>query len=762
MKLTSLLTILFLLSFATTGLKAQDKPIGYWRSHMPYNTAISIASGGNTIYTATDLTFYTYNTASGELNTYSKVEGMSDVDMKYVAYDATTATAVLAYKNCNIDLFKNNTFYNVPDLKIKTVAGNKIINSIYTENGLAYLSATIGIVVIDIENREVKETYVFTQNGQTIGINGMTALGNNFYAATTKGLFRANKNAPNLQAFSAWTQLDSTHNLTGITTAGGKVFAITDSSAYVVQGDTLARIYTTATNKILHVDPSGNDNIWLSVYKPASFNGVLLRLNTSYQITDSLHTAGEPAQTIDLSDGHTWYADVFIGLKRHVSGDVFDFDSPNGPGGQLGTDIFANNKTVLVASAGVTDVWVPTVYSGYSEYKDDKWTYYPNETGSLTGMTHVITVYKDLANDTKYIGTARDGMLIINPDGSTQKLKENSPLDHSVPNGDWWQVTGETQDSKGNLWVTMFGSAHELSVKTTDGHWYSYIVPVGRPYPNSAARVITDDNDQLWYICSGGGGVMVYNYNNTPELASDDSYRNLRAGTGSGNLPNNIVYSIVKDKSGSIWVGTADGIGIINCPSEAIAGTCEAERRIVQYDEFAGYLFQGEAVKALAVDGGDRKWVGTSNGVWLLSPDASKIIYRFTVDNSPLPSNNISRITIDPVTGDVYIGTDKGLICYRSTAVDGGEKNDNVLAFPNPVPANYTGTIAVKGLVDNADVRITDISGQLIYRTTALGGQAVWNGLDYTGRKPQSGVYLVFISNKDGSQKHVGKIVFMN
>ena len=161
------------------------------------------------------------------------------------------------------------------------------------------------------------------------------------------------------------------------------------------------------------------------------------------------------------------------------------------------------------------------------------------------------------------------------------------------------------------------------------------------------------------------------------------------------------------------------------------------------------------------MDGGNRKWVGTNNGVWLLSPEGDEIILRFNSENSPLPSDGIQTISIDPVTGDVYIGTDKGLVSFRGSATEGGTENGEVVTFPNPVPSGYSGTIAIRGLVEDADVRITDISGQLVYRTRALGGQAVWDGKDYTGRRPQSGVYLIFVTNRDGSQTHAGKMVFM-
>ena len=764
MNISRFLAILLLCSFAAGPLQAQERPIGYWRAHMPYNTAISVATDGLTLFTATDLTFYAYNVATQEQNTYSKVEGMSDVDMKCVGYDVTSGSAVLVYKNGNIDIFKDNTFYNVPDLKIKTVAGNKTINNIYTENGFAYISTTIGIVVVNIAKREIKETYEFTKNGISIAINSLTASGNYFYAATPKGLFRASKNAPNLQAFSAWAQLDSTHSLLNAAAVGNKLFASDDSTLFVLDNDTLRKVYLAASRKINHIDPV-SDGLWIDVYMPATFSGMAYKMNVSYQLADSFKVPGDPGQVVGLADGSIWFADMFNGLGKRVNGDVVSYNNPNGPGYYAASDIYAYNGDVLITHGTHGDNWSigPSAYAGFSEYKDGAWV--NSNSGNyppMANMNYFTNILKDNSNGTVYAGSYTDGLLIVNADGSTQQLKDNSPLQHSQPNPQWWQTSGLHMDSKGDLWVTMLGSQHELAVKTPDGSWYSFSIPVSRPYPYAAAGVITDDNDQLWYVCPLGGGVMVYNCNGTPENPADDQYRNLGTGAGNGNLPNATTNCVAKDKSGAIWVGTADGIGIINCPGDVIAGNCEAEQRIVQYDQFAGYLFQGETVKSIAVDGADRKWIGTANGVWLLSPDASKIIYRFTADNSPLPSNNIFKINIDPVTGDVYIGTDKGMVCYRSTATDGNEKNDKFLAFPNPVPSGYTGTIAVKGLVDNADVRITDVSGQLIYRTTALGGQAVWNGLDYTGRKPQSGVYLVFVSNKDGSEKHIGKIVFLN
>jgi len=163
------------------------------------------------------------------------------------------------------------------------------------------------------------------------------------------------------------------------------------------------------------------------------------------------------------------------------------------------------------------------------------------------------------------------------------------------------------------------------------------------------------------------------------------------------------------------------------------------------------------------VDGANRKWVGTDRGgVFLFSEDGTKQIYHFTAENSPLLSDRIVCIALS-LDGEVFFGTDKGVISFRGTATPGGDTNEDVYAFPNPVKSDYEGYIAIKGLVNNAQVKITDVNGVLVYSTQAEGGQAVWwDGKNFDGRKVQTGVYLVFAANDTGTEKVVTKILFVN
>jgi ligand-binding sensor domain-containing protein len=182
---------------------------------------------------------------------------------------------------------------------------------------------------------------------------------------------------------------------------------------------------------------------------------------------------------------------------------------------------------------------------------------------------------------------------------------------------------------------------------------------------------------------------------------------------------------------------------------------------IVQQDNFAGFLFQDEQVICMAVDGANRKWVGTRNGLWLISSDGEKVITQFTKDNSPLLANEISSLAIHPVTGEVFVGTSAGICSFRGTATDGADKASSVLVFPNPVPPGYSGTIGIRGLANNALVRITEQDGRLVYQTRAQGGQATWNGKDQKGNRPSSGVYLVFASDEQNVERIVSKIFFI-
>ncbi|KAA5533480.1 T9SS type A sorting domain-containing protein [Taibaiella lutea] len=751
------------LSYAQPGGPA----VGQWRSYLPYSEVNSIATDGTIFYCSTNSGFFTYDRNDGSLTSYAKENGMHDIGLSCVGYDPLTTKTILAYTNSNIDLFKDGSFTNIPAIKLSQGSGDKTVYNITAAEGEAYLSTGIGLIILNLNKEEIKETVVFYDSTLAASVYATVIDNNDLYAATSVGLFKTNKENPFIQNYLTWTKLND-NIYSYLTGSNHQIYAAASDSLFEMNSSNAMIFKYEAAYPITHLDAS-EDGIWIAASKTDTHDeGYGIHRKEDGTLVDSFFSV-YPTQIIALGNGDIWYGDagryVFTnshGLRKRISATESEAYIPVGPITSGAYDVTAYNGDFWVAHGAKSVGWVPLKNrANFSHFTNEHWDHF-GFVSNDAWFQDFIRVLKDNATGKFYAASYTGGLYELDPDNTitTYRGQEYFSPQQTTPNLTIL-VSGMALDESGNLWMTNYGGAQELVVKTADGNWYKMNSIVGNS-GHTAADVIVDDYGQKWFIAPNSGGVVVYNDNGTIDNTSDDNYRIFKAGAGAGNLPDNNTLSIAKDKDGAIWVGTANGIGIISCTGTDVLDPtiCQGDLKVLKADSFAGYLFQGQYVKALAVDGANRKWVGTTNGIWLVSDDAEKTIFRFTQDNSPLPSNNIERINIDPVKGDVYISTDKGLIAYRSIATEGGATNaDELYIYPNPVPSNYTGMIAIRGFAENSDVRITDISGQLIYRTKANGGQAVWDGMDYTGRKAQSGVYLVFGVNKDGTQKITGKFI---
>ena len=247
-----------------------------------------------------------------------------------------------------------------------------------------------------------------------------------------------------------------------------------------------------------------------------------------------------------------------------------------------------------------------------------------------------------------------------------------------------------------------------------------------------------------------GGGIIVFNKQSNKSIYLTDQ-------GGQGGLPGKKVSSITVDRNGQVWVGTEQGIAYFSKPTSIFDGNVNATKPI--YDN--RFLLRDEKITALAIDGGNRKWIGTENGVWLFDAVGEKLFNNFTTDNSPLLSNRIQCIEINHTSGEVFFGTDKGLASFRSDATEGQENFDSVKIFPNPVTAQFNGLVAIEGLIADSIIKITDVAGKLVWQAMANGGSASWNMRDGNGNRVETGIYLVFSTAAEGSDKNVGKVAII-
>lgn len=740
-------------------------PIGQWQEHLSYRQALQVVKG-NQLYCASNNAVYSIN-PEGSLNRYSKINGLNDLSISSIEWDQTTQQLVIAYANSNLDLLKGSIVKNIGDIKRSSIAGNKKIGSIFCRNGFAYLSTGLGIVIADLQKYEIKDTWFLGKNGGQIAIASFTSDATDFYAATEEGLKKAAINDPNLSNNNNWRLLNAANGLSAgpvqqVLTLNNKILALKNDSIFLQNNALFGLFYTDKDWPISSVTVSGNS--LLICQKKTSGASRVLVLNETGSIVQNLSKPGIisfPKNAIQ--DGTAiWIADLFGGLSKFDNNASVQY-IPNGPLGIATGDLVFNSEHLYAAAGAVNDAWnYQYNRNGVYDYLNDSWDFkgYFNQP-ALDSALDFISLAIDPRDGAIWAGSYGGGLVRFKENQTTIYKQKNSSLQAALGDPNSYRVSGLAFDQSGNLWVANYGAAKNIQVRKNDSSWISIRAPFSLT-ENALSQVLVDAEQQIWFISPKGNGIICYHPGNSIDATTDDRWKNYLAGSGNGNLPSNNVRCLALDKNGFIWVGTDKGIGIIQCSNEVFGNGCEALLPVVQQDRFAGLLFQDEDVQTIAVDGANRKWVGTKNGLWLLSPEGDKIIYRFTQDNSPLLGNDIKKLAINPVSGELFIATTNGICSFRSTATEGGNTQANVLVFPNPVPAGFNGTIAIRGLSNNALVKITELSGQLVYQTRALGGQAIWDGKQYTGSKAASGVYLVIVRDDSGKEKLVTKLVLLS
>ncbi|MBW6479536.1 MAG: hypothetical protein K0B37_08920 [Bacteroidales bacterium] len=764
--------ILFIFLFAPAA--SQEIPIGTWRHHLPNRTVISLAEGNNNIiYAATPYGLLEYDKTYNSIRKIDKVDGLSDFGISVINYSKDKNLLLMGYQNGNVDILQGNQIFSVSDIRQANILGSKTIHNILFSGNIAYLSCGFGIVLLDLTDFVILDTWFIGPDASMLNVYDLAIKDSYFYAATEAGLLKASADAPNLADFQYWNQVTElpvpwgTYN--NLAVHGDLLFANfsagqTDSIYYFdgVTWNTFApqtqeSFFGNKTN--LH-----SSNGYLTV----SSDGGLFVFDSGLSLAGEFYFyAGEFVDALDAlmdSDNILWAADNRSGLIKGGLTGGFESIIPEGPSHAESFGL-AHNGGALWVAPGSTQSGIFND-RGIFVFYEQKWQTFNRwlfpEINSVRNI-HQVTPHR---GNTRRVFAASwmGGLLEFDVEDGLINFyhDENSTLQRRTGAAQHIRVGGSAWDSNGNLWVTNSNTDLFLHTLKPDGTWMGFPHNGNLGVNEIVGKVVVDNFDQKWVALPDGGGIMVFK---EESLNGNQAFDIRKLGTqeGNGALPNNRVTALAKDKDGYIWVGTNGGVVVFYSPQQVFRSqSFNAQTIIVLQDGFAGRLFENEIINTIFVDGSNKKWFGTqSSGAFLLSSDARETILHFNKSNSPLPSNNILDISIDPKTGEVFFATDQGLVSYRAFATEGQSQHADVYAFPNPVRPGYAGYIAVKGLVTNARVKITDINGNLVYDTFAEGGQLVWNGRDLFGNRPSSGVYLVFSTDPEGNETMVTKILFL-
>lgn len=765
-----------LLCVLASYISAQSAGIGNFYDHLPYHNGSSLCISKEKIYVASGQAIFTYDLSDNSIETYSKVNKLSDLGVTSIAYSEKHNSVIIGYGTGNIDLIVNNQVINIPDVKRTSIQGFKSINEILIKEDFAFLSTGFGIVKLDIQRQEIKETYFVGDNGTNIFVNDLTFFNDSIYAVTNSGIFIANQNSSNLANFQNWEKLSNYSDKVINQIESNESMLLLNISTTQYNGDTLISYNGSSWENFSYEGYNNSDieNInyedekWLLSY---TYNGDILdSLFESegkiyaYQFDSTMSI--EPRKIIKGNDNEYWISDDIYGLVKRKNQWAFDIFTPTGPANYLSWNLDFDGEALWVASGSLTSQ-LDNQYQtkGVYKYQNNSWlSFNGGAYDSLFDITSV-TINPQNTNDV-YFGSWGKGLIKTN-NGQINEVynKYNSGIqslnlfvDH--------QIGGSAFDENNVLWVTCSGSpganVNNPLVAFDGENWFTYTMNNKLVNNSHAGEILIDINGYKWFL-SKENGVFVFDDNGTLEDSQDDRIALITTGELNGNLPTKSVYSIAEDLDGKIWIGTEEGLTVISSTYGLFDGDVKANRIIIEQDGTYQYLLETEVIKTIKVDGGNRKWIGTaSGGVYLISEDGQETIHHFTAENSALLSNNIFDIEIFGTTGEVFFATDKGLVSYVGDATDANEYNGPTYAYPNPVRPDYEGLIGIKGLVENSEVKITDITGNVIYETMSEGTTATWDGKSLNGERAQTGVYVVFSLSDDGRQKEVAKILFIN
>ena len=736
-----------------------------WKGYFSSNAINDISQSTTQIYAAAENAYFKKNTNTNEATTVSTIEGLSGQNISQI-YHSPTYQKTLIGHNDGLLIVVNDidgSMLNVVDIvnKPSVPPNKKKINHFMEYNGKIYVSTDFGISVYDLNLLEFGDTYFIGAGGSNIEILQTTVYNGFIYAVTNGyGIQKAPLTSPNLIDFNQWTMF-ATGAWSSIDKVGNELIANNlNSGQYKFTGNTpsLLTFYLQTP-----IDARYSNGYFIVTTQ----NHVYLY---NEQLVEVLHVTAIPNVAANFTCATVINTKVYIGTRENGvftasinNPTVFENITPNGPDRNK---IFAvqSFSTGLWAAYGDYSVFYnpyPLDTFGVSKYDaTSKWTTTPYS--DLFGAKSITRVAINPKNEKQvYFSSNFSGLLKFENDLPTLLYDNaNSSLQKILIPGYTAidvRINGSAFDKEGNLWMTNSLVEKGLHVLKANGQWQGYpLTSLLSPLSISYGRLAIDKNGTKW-ACTNYGGLVGFNekYNNKCISIAD--------GQDAGNLPVRDVRAVAIDTKNKLWIGTTEGLRIVqNVDSFLTQNNLTSTSIIILEDGLAQELLYGQFITDIVVDGANNKWISTAGaGLFYISADGQKTFNIFTKENSPLPSNTINDIDINVLTGEVYIATESGMISFRGTATSGAENFENVIVYPNPVRPEYNGSIFITGLMDKANVKITDIEGNLVHEGISEGGTMIWDTKAFGKYKVASGVYMLFLSSDDGGETKVKKVMIV-
>lgn len=743
----------------------------FWKGYFSYKEIKDLSQSPNVFFAAAQNALFSKNLTTNSIKTTNTIDGLSGQTITSMYHSVAFNKTIIGYENGLLMIVNDadGTMLNVVDIITNGVNQNlKKINHFMEYNGILYISCDFGIVQYNLANSGFGDTYRIGDSGAEIKV-AQTAISNGvIYAATSFGVRSASISNPNLNDYNQWTQVVS-GGFSGIETFGSQVIASSNwGQQFKLNGSTFTP-FTSLPLASNDLRASGNYLLIVTLTSVYVYNQ---NLSLLFQINSSqIPTISAKFNCATIIDNVVYMGTSEDGIITTTIDNptIFTFLSPDGPSRNALFAINASTKNLWAVYGGYSSDYNPYTYNfnglntyGYSIYNENGWQNKPYSAVLGAKALSKITVNPNNSNQV-YISSFFSGLLKVENDIPTVLYNEsNSSLESLVlsppnPNYKDIRINGVAFDKSGNLWVGNGWSKNGLKKLSTQGAWSSVsIEPISqRYYENSYGEVVVDKNGTKW-MASSYDGVIAYNENG-------NIFKKISLGADLGNLPVVDARVVAIDNRNQLWIGTTSGLRVLSSVDRFVTDQQLTSNSIIILENgLAQELMYEQFITDIVVDGANNKWVGTADsGVFQFSSDGQQTLHRFNSSNSPLPSNTINDIDINPTTGEVFFATDKGMVSYKGTSTAASTDLNSVNVYPNPVRPEFEGTVKVSGLSNKCNVKITDIEGNLVYETISQGGTIEWDTTAFGNYKVASGVYIIFISSQEGTDTTVKKVMII-
>lgn len=775
-----LFLILSLISWIPVWAEDETEPVDYgamfnWETYYSYYHTTDILKTSNLVFCLSDGALFSLDIDTKEVARWTKKEGLHGGKIQFMSYSKDLDKVLLVYENNMLDVIdKNGNIEPIRDL-YQTTAKAISIQCCFVHKKTAYLGTNFGIIAINLSKLEVADTYYIGPDAQDVSISNLAVANDSLFAQSQDVLYKASLTS-NLLSYTVWnTEPLGTGTWSNLTPYQEQLWALNDTNIFVRE------------NGLWELVPSSDK--WEKLTTDGKKLYAIDDVRHIYEITNKntlaeLYTSSNVNCAVYDNVNHIYW----LGLNSHGIGSLKEnaqaVDQTFMPEGPIRNDVysltFAGEKLFICPGFRWADKGnLDASFAFLNE--DHRWEYesYWHTSSVLgTSITDLVAIGVD-PNDNNHFFMSSYGYGVIEYRNNqaykqyTEGTKGCTFKSLVEGNPQYVRTDAATIDNQGYLWVlqpeSQVNTIHVMNLNS--GQWTCFNLYSNRQRVilNNAKGIWIDQrySQRKWMMGQRNGAcIAVLDDNGTPAISSDDrsiAYSSM-VDQNNNTISFSIIYDMAQDHNGDMWVGLEGGLIIIPSSSEIMTSN-QCKRVIIPRNDGTGladYLLANDNVRAIAVDGGNRKWLGTEgSGVYLVSPDGMTTIHHFTEENSPLPSNNITDIAIHPTTGEVFIGTSAGLLSYRSDASEAFEDYSNIIAYPNPIRPNYDGVVTISGLTDGTVVNIIDQGGQLVCKTNANGGIAVWDLKNGDGKRVSSGIYSALCNDTNGNHQVV-KMMVMN